>query len=307
MVALAPSDSVGARLQVQASAALGQPAETVRAYEDRYERLLVETKKPPDRSATLLVDLYFGDFQSAAAEGEELVRSFEPIYAFPGWARSVVELYREIRNDKRAGAIAAVLLDRSLTHTEESTLPDDPTAILLNVAYRTGKLSREDFVRRGDAWRAAQHMDGAGPDLLWIDSYASVAETVDEATAALAILPQYPLTLFAMYRSEDAYVGRTYLLAGRAREGLAALKKGASNCNVLNDPIDHIRAQLWLGQALEQTGDPQGACAAYKVVLDHWGTKPVSVTADAARERAKALACARREATSRNAPDADPP
>jgi hypothetical protein len=45
-------------------------------------------------------------------------------------------------------------------------------------------------------------------------------------------------------------------------------------------------------QALETKKDTEGACAAYKVVLDRWGhAKPRSVTADQARERAKALGC----------------
>jgi serine/threonine-protein kinase len=70
------------------------------------------------------------------------------------------------------------------------------------------------------------------------------------------------------------------------------LRAAAASCSALQAPIDHTRAQLDLGRALEQTGDAGGACAAYKIVIDRWGAaKPRSVTADFARVRRRALAC----------------
>jgi eukaryotic-like serine/threonine-protein kinase len=65
-------------------------------------------------------------------------------------------------------------------------------------------------------------------------------------------------------------------------------------CSLLDDPFLHTRAELWLGQALEDTGDKPAACAAYRVVLDRWGgASPRSVTADTAARRVAALQCPR--------------
>jgi hypothetical protein len=51
---------------------------------------------------------------------------------------------------------------------------------------------------------------------------------------------------------------------------------------------------LLLGQALEAKGDNAGACEAYGFILDRWkNPKPRSITVEKAKERTKALACAR--------------
>ena len=58
------------------------------------------------------------------------------------------------------------------------------------------------------------------------------------------------------------------------------------------DTLHWIHAHVVLGQALEQTGDTPGACAAYAVVLDRWkDAKPRSVSVDTATARSKALSC----------------
>jgi serine/threonine-protein kinase len=53
-----------------------------------------------------------------------------------------------------------------------------------------------------------------------------------------------------------------------------------------------MRAHLHLGDALASKGDTASACAAYRVVLDRWGSaRPRSVTADQARAHAASLRC----------------
>ena len=71
------------------------------------------------------------------------------------------------------------------------------------------------------------------------------------------------------------------------------LRRAVAACADFESPLAHTRAALELGLALEATGE-KGACDAYKRVLSRWGdAKPGSVTAEKARERAKALACVR--------------
>jgi serine/threonine-protein kinase len=61
---------------------------------------------------------------------------------------------------------------------------------------------------------------------------------------------------------------------------------------VLEHPVEHTRAHLWLGLLREAKHDKEGACAAYRVVLARWGkAKPPSVTAAKAAERTRALSC----------------
>jgi serine/threonine-protein kinase len=58
------------------------------------------------------------------------------------------------------------------------------------------------------------------------------------------------------------------------------------------EPMEHTRGHLYLGEALEAKGDHDGACAAYKVVRDRWGSaKPASSTGQLATRRSAALGC----------------
>jgi hypothetical protein len=57
-------------------------------------------------------------------------------------------------------------------------------------------------------------------------------------------------------------------------------------------PLVHTRATFHLGQALEASGDTAGACSAYASVLGRWGNaRPLSVTANKARQRSRGLLC----------------
>jgi eukaryotic-like serine/threonine-protein kinase len=120
-----------------------------------------------------------------------------------------------------------------------------------------------------------------------------MAASAEEARSALDLLPRFLPLSNVSFDVEAAYVGRTYWLAGRTAEGLPLLREAAHDCNALLMPIEHTRAQLWFGQALEETGDKAGACEAYGTVLARWkDARPRSVTADRAKERVKALGCA---------------
>jgi eukaryotic-like serine/threonine-protein kinase len=92
----------------------------------------------------------------------------------------------------------------------------------------------------------------------------------------------------------DAEIGRVYLLANLFDDAIPYLRRAVANCEVLQSPFEHTHAALDLGRALERKSDTPGACDAYAKILARWGhAKPRSVTADAARERSKALSCSR--------------
>jgi serine/threonine protein kinase/tetratricopeptide (TPR) repeat protein len=172
----------------------------------------------------------------------------------------------------------------------------DTSLLFARLAVGKGGLSPEDFEQRRAAWIEQRlTRSGAYPGLVWTFAYAAPALTPKEARAALAALPKYaPLTPFWLGSpSPDAYAGATYLRAGLAEDAVPYLRRAVANCNGPVEPGVSVRAALDLGLALEAR-DTSGACAAYKIVLDRWGrATPRSVTADKARKRARALACAR--------------
>jgi tetratricopeptide (TPR) repeat protein len=74
----------------------------------------------------------------------------------------------------------------------------------------------------------------------------------------------------------------------------ADIRRNLGDCAglVLSAPIEHTRAHLWLGEALEATGDRAGACAAYARVVERWGKHGRrSQTLARSRQRMAALRC----------------
>jgi serine/threonine-protein kinase len=127
---------------------------------------------------------------------------------------------------------------------------------------------------------------------LWFFAYAAWTRTSEEARAALEALPADGLPPYNIRFRPQADAGRVFLLGGRAAEALPYLRIAALGCDGLAEPIGHVEAAYYLGQALETTGNKSGACDAYQTVLHRWGSaKPRSITAEKARERSKTLGC----------------
>ena len=88
----------------------------------------------------------------------------------------------------------------------------------------------------------------------------------------------------------QALVGHAYHRADRLDEAVVALAR--AHGTALFDPFGNTRGWLDLGTALEATGNRDGACHAYQVVIDRWGhASPRSISAERARVRTAALAC----------------
>jgi serine/threonine-protein kinase len=182
-----------------------------------------------------------------------------------------------------------------IVRTDDFGIEDDLTVPLAALAVHGGRLPRTELDAIRAAWFADWERRGPGSyrPYLWYQGWAVPAETAEEARAALADRQRFaPLPHYFARSILDADAGRVALLAGDAAGAIEALQKATRNCRALFEPIKHTRAHLWLGRALEQTGDVTGACAAYRVVLRRWGNaKPTSVTASEARERSRALRC----------------
>lgn len=132
------------------------------------------------------------------------------------------------------------------------------------------------------------------PVTRWAAIQRSVVRTPGQAKVALSSLPaDASPTDFYVAVQGKGIVGHMLLLGGRPEQAIPWLRAETRVCwGNLGDPINHTRAFAWLGQALEQTGDTQGACQAYAVLLERWGkAKPRSITVDEVRKRVAALKC----------------
>jgi hypothetical protein len=127
----------------------------------------------------------------------------------------------------------------------------------------------------------------------WAALKAPRARSREAASAMLATQPVQRLLATGPWLVRlEAQAGARAVRAGEPTRMLPVLRHLTESCGDLFDPFAHTRAHLWLGMALEQTGDRAGACRAYDVVLERWShAEPRSLTAEDARQRAAQLGC----------------
>jgi hypothetical protein len=134
----------------------------------------------------------------------------------------------------------------------------------------------------------------------WLLQRARDLVTFDQAAELRAELADSGALDDSGFPQLASFLGRTLLLAKRPGEAVDPLRRAAQSCQALyvnswGTAVWWMRAHVLLGQALEQTGDTAGACAAYAVVMNRWkDAKPRSVTLDKAKDRSRALACPKR-------------
>jgi serine/threonine-protein kinase len=163
---------------------------------------------------------------------------------------------------------------------------------MLRAMLHAGALSPRDFSAKRAVWlERAKPAFGDDPVALWEQTYFGFLETPEEANEALSALSTLPKWAIDPANLNSLPLGEMYMLAGRADDALPFLRREERSCYTLGS-LTHNRNSYYLGQALEQKGDKSGACDAYAAVLQRWGhAKPRSVTAEKARDRARALGC----------------
>jgi serine/threonine-protein kinase len=315
MIAAGIQPSPSYFLLAEALASRGQPMPTVREALRLSEQ--TSTAVAPgaaeasraDKKAHIWHDmspaLLAGDFEAAEHRVRELERlssTSRRQVEHGSVARMLAAIAGEVGRDQDAARIALDFLDRRDAwepepNAEDVALAGDATPPLLLAALRGGAITRAEFAVRRDTWLRGwtARLTPVSKPYLWLYGYAAVTADAEGARRAFEALPSFePLPPFRPLTLVDASVGLTYLHAGRTGEAITWLEQATKSCTALQFPVKHTQAHLWLGQAREAAGDKPGACAAYQVVLARWGrAKPRSVTADKARERVRALACAK--------------
>jgi serine/threonine-protein kinase len=250
-----------------------------------------------------LVAALAGDFISAERQARawaDSVKASTLASAHGEVARLLVLIDLETGRPAQAAADATTYLDayegwdRS-ARLEDWAMSQEPTPLMLATQLHAGTITQAAFDRER-ARTVTQWESRVVPHLrnfVWIWAYAATTETADEAKLAMTKRASYlPVPPFAPLALVDADIGRTYFLAGDLDEALPTLERASSDCSPVDRPIEHTRASYFLGLAREAKGDTAGACAAYGVVRDRWGSaKPRSVTAQKAVARLRSLGC----------------
>jgi len=303
MLTIDPSYADGVRSLANALYARGDAVSTVRT-------LLARAHTPEGRTREERLDdaetaMIAGDFLTA----ERVVRGLADeaqgsvVAADHGMpARLLVATLRESGRDAEAAEVARAYLEardawEPAADFDDWAMIDEPTPAMLEARLRAGAITRAaydaELARTVDRWTG--RVAPAVRNFVWIHAYAVPAETAAEAKVAVAHEAEFdPLPRFKPLSLADEAVGRTYALAGRTDDAIAALERATRSCFPLEHPIEHTRAHYFLGLAREAKGDAAGACAAYGVVRARWGdAKPRSVTGELAAARAAALRCAK--------------
>jgi serine/threonine protein kinase len=244
-----------------------------------------------DRSNLAVAIGNFRDAEQQTLAARDLVASDPEAQTHALLAVQLVEIYLETHRPRDAGKVADDYLKREEVWIR-SPLADQQPISMYWAMLRARSMRPEAFVQKRDAWLRQHRSDIRQASVL--SSYAYGVETPEEAREALALFPNVAPPRVLMEKDYGmAMLGKLYVLAGRAGDAVPYLQRTVKSCFALLAPFVHTRANYYLGQALEATGDTAGACSAYGNVLTRWGdAKPESVTASKARGRSRELRCA---------------
>jgi hypothetical protein len=305
MAAHDPASDMSYGMLAFAAYAQGKPPETVAELLRQNEEHAPPGYRPRfEMKHHYVLAALAGDFEGArrwagelqAAVGASPDRRLRSSPAQMAMAASI-----EAGRPAEAARVAVEFLQREQAWTPEPRSDDfavlrDGVPRFWEAERRAGLLTDADFERARDEWVRGweARLPRAYLPYAWLHGYARVADTPSDAARALAELPRFGAApVFTPLTFGDAFVGKTYALAGRPGDALPYLRRAAASCLALEHPFEHTEAHLWLGQALAATGAPrEEACAAYGVVLSRWGrATPRSVTAERARAAWRALGC----------------
>ena len=296
-VAAQPENPTGYGLLVRSLAAQDRAEEAVREVVEQYLQRVPEARRD-DKRRWLEYQLaaWHGRFDAAeqrARAAMDDAKASSQLLARSAPARALTDVLLESGRATEAAAIAGDFLRRRdgwepFAQADDHAVVGDASPDMLAVLVRTGRLEAKKAVAQREAWAQTWHDLGAGPVTqrhIWIHGWADLAWTADLAKEAVtALAARGPVPTHRPNDLAEIAVGRMYLLAGQPQEAVRWLREGTRSCRVLEFPIHHTEQWLWLGQALEATGDTAAACDAYAKVIARWGAAvPKSVSATEAR------------------------
>ncbi|WP_394849519.1 protein kinase [Pendulispora brunnea] len=248
--------------------------------------------------------VYRGDFAKAERLATQLAKLTTTDPALPWHVRPaslLVSTAEETGHLAKASAIAEPFMRLHAVWTVGDPTPElmsyEPQ--MLAVLLRNGRLSSDEWRTRTHLWQ-----ERVGTRLGKLDSWgfiwgpvADVRELAVEGWSQAPNMTERMPTFIGFntfdLRTAEIQRGRLALAVGEYARAVEILDPASKSCLSFEQPFVNTHAHLWLGEAKERTGDKAGACEAYRFVLQRWGAaKPASKSAEEARKRARALACA---------------
>jgi tetratricopeptide (TPR) repeat protein len=278
--------------------AASAPREKVNPGVERWLALQDAALRAEDEArARALLDVLDGNLGTAAralgrlpASQQSRVRMFryEPTWLLLLEETGQLDELKEVALQLEERAASELPPTMSSSSIIDRTEPDVMRALLISGAR--DEASIETKLQAFEASLLARARSLAG--LVWVRARAALVESPSTAKRALELVPPGGPPKFLNGAVLHLGVGKTYLLAGRTELARPWLERAAGSCSTLSAPVTWLRAQYWLGRALEAAGERDRACSAYATVIQRWGeAKPSSVTATEARKAASALGC----------------
>jgi len=293
-IAVRPS-LTGYELNAGVLYARGRPMRVVREMLRGRLTLVVPSKQGLlDASDDMNLLVLAGDFDGA----RECLRAWEASCANqtvlePHGVSAEMGVLLELEVGDRAAAAARAkkyLEDRDLW-ARPLVVECDPVGLCAAVATRAGELSTEAGALERTRWLEE---DLGAPGLKWGLAYGrSLEETPSAELQEEARSARPDSDAFGFFREPLKHfeVGLSNLRLGERALAIQQLSIAAASLLAPTDPFRSTHASFYLGEALEGEGRGDEAAAAYRVVLDRWGSSK-SVTAQKARERLAALGAA---------------
>jgi serine/threonine-protein kinase len=248
---------------------------------------------------SLMTSLLTGDLvaaESAARRGIALAEGAQTEREHDRPVQLLLDVLEERGDVARALAEAESFERKASAWTQ-----DAPTGVRQRLAFMRYAAGKIDLAALNRALAALSGASSAPAASLqhrdWLFAAARDVGTFEQADELRAELADAGALDLAGFPDPSFFVGRALLLARQPAGAVAPLRQAAQSCHVMTlsgwgSTILWMRAHVLLGQALEQTGDSAGACAAYAVVMDRWkNARPRSITLEKAKERSKALSC----------------
>ncbi len=280
--------------------ARGAPIQSVEvALRHQWDALPKDERAANEAEDRANVALAQGDFVTAerATKDWDAAITKPEVNQHSGPQQQLAYIAYETDDKQKAASIADNFMKVVPAYTP-APFGDDPTIWAAEYLFRAGRITKDELEKRRNEWFKEREANRTQQDNLrlapfrWALVYAGFAENIDEAKDALSKMEQYsPLPPDSRRTMRfDLALGKAYALAGKNEEALSPLRAVTGACIHLGSPIEQTRAFYFLGMALENKGDLDGARKAYQTVVDRWGAaKPKSRTAEDAKKRLKQL------------------
>jgi serine/threonine-protein kinase len=277
--------------------ALDRPRATVEAAFQRTWEALGDLRamgEPQDRTTMALAD---GDLDAAAKYAERLLEAsrtgstHNEVYHW-GAVGALAVLGRETDTSKKRASMILDELKSAKAWEDDAPHYLNESVVVAADLRAAGVATDADVASALERFRA-RYADvlAAHHTLAWAVECAAATDVPTARAAAEhepSVVAQGELLNFEEGR---AFIGIALARAGQHARAVPWLRRAASSCRGWSMKR-YVDAHRWLGESLEATGDVKGACDAYGFVVRRWGTaKPRSVTAERAKERARALRC----------------